>query len=66
MHMWESILLAVRPFAQAPVLIWSLAQIRSCVRSPEVYASDDSADKFRYDFVNAWVKVMNNDQVDIA
>jgi catalase-peroxidase len=32
----------------------------------EVYASDDAADKFRIDFVNAWVKVMNNDRFDIA
>jgi catalase-peroxidase len=31
----------------------------------EVYASDDAAEKFVGDFVNAWVKVMNLDRYDI-
>jgi catalase-peroxidase len=31
----------------------------------EVYAQDDSAEKFVNDFVNAWVKVMNADRFDI-
>jgi catalase-peroxidase len=31
----------------------------------EVYASDDSADKFVEDFVAAWVKVMNLDRFDL-
>ncbi len=32
----------------------------------EVYAQDDSADKFVKDFVAAWTKVMNADRFDIA
>ncbi|RAV11660.1 catalase/peroxidase HPI [Mycolicibacterium sp. GF69] len=31
----------------------------------EVYAQDDSKDKFVEDFVAAWVKVMNNDRFDL-
>jgi len=31
----------------------------------EVYASDDSQEKFVHDFVNAWVKVMNADRFDL-
>jgi len=31
----------------------------------EVYAQDDSKDKFVADFVAAWVKVMNNDRFDL-
>jgi catalase-peroxidase len=31
----------------------------------EVYASDDSKDKFVEDFVAAWTKVMNNDRFDL-
>ncbi len=32
----------------------------------EVYAQDDSAEKFVHDFVAAWTKVMNADRFDIA
>jgi catalase-peroxidase len=32
----------------------------------EVYASDDSGEKFVEDFVAAWTKVMNNDRFDLA
>ena len=32
----------------------------------EVYAQDDSKEKFVKDFVNAWVKVMNADRFDLA
>jgi catalase-peroxidase len=32
----------------------------------EVYASDDSQDKFVHDFVAAWDKVMNLDRFDLA
>ncbi|MBP9865487.1 MAG: catalase/peroxidase HPI [Candidatus Omnitrophica bacterium] len=32
----------------------------------EVYAFDESKDKFVGDFVNAWVKVMNNDRFDLG
>lgn len=31
----------------------------------EIYAQDDSKDKFVEDFVAAWVKVMNNDRFDL-
>jgi len=31
----------------------------------EVYAQDDSREKFVHDFVNAWVKVMNADRFDL-
>ncbi|MDI3326288.1 catalase/peroxidase HPI [Pontibacterium granulatum] len=31
----------------------------------EVYASNDSQEKFVHDFVNAWVKVMNADRFDL-
>ncbi len=30
----------------------------------EVYAQDDSKDKFIHDFVAAWAKVMNSDRFD--
>jgi len=32
----------------------------------EVYAQDDNADKFVFDFVNAWTKVMNADRFDLT
>ena len=32
----------------------------------EVYAQDDSTNKFIEDFVAAWVKVMNNDRFDLS
>ena len=31
----------------------------------EVYAQDDSKEKFVHDFVKAWVKVMNADRFDL-
>jgi catalase-peroxidase len=31
----------------------------------EVYAQDDSKEKFVHDFVDAWVKVMNADRFDL-
>jgi catalase-peroxidase len=31
----------------------------------EVYACDDSKEKFVRDFINAWVKVMNLDRFDL-
>ena len=32
----------------------------------EVYASDDAKEKFVYDFIAAWVKVVNLDRFDLA
>ena len=31
----------------------------------EVYAQDDSREKFMSDFINAWIKVMNADRFDL-
>jgi len=31
----------------------------------EVYAQDDSHEKFMSDFINAWIKVMNADRFDL-
>ena len=48
------------------------ASISSSVRTPsseplaEVYAQEDSKEKFVKDFVAAWNKVMNNDRFDLA
>jgi catalase-peroxidase len=39
------------------------AQLRAIA---EVYASDDSADKFVHDFIAAWTKVMNLDRFDLV
>ena len=36
--------------------LWALA---------EVYAQDDSHEKFMSDFINAWIKVMNADRFDL-
>ena len=53
----------VRTGTRVDLVFGSNSQMRAL---SEVYASDDAADKFRSDFVNAWVKVMNNDRFDIA
>ena len=53
----------VRTGTRVDLVFGSNSQLRAL---SEVYASDDAADKFRSDFVNAWVKVMNNDRFDIA
>lgn len=45
------------------LIFGSNSQLRSIA---EVYASDDSQDKFVQDFVSAWNKVMNADRFDIA
>ena len=31
----------------------------------EIYAQNDNQDKFKRDFVSAWVKVMNADRFDV-
>ena len=43
----------------------SSARTPSCEPSSEVYASDDSQEKFVRDFVAAWVKVMELDRFDL-
>jgi len=45
------------------LIFGSNSQLRAIA---EIYASDDSHDKFLQDFVSAWNKVMNADRFDIA
>lgn len=45
------------------LIFGSNSQLRAIA---EVYASDDSRDKFEQDFVSAWNKVMNADRFDLA
>jgi catalase-peroxidase len=45
------------------LIFGSKPQLRAIV---EVYACDDSQDKFLHDFVSAWNKVMNADRFDLA
>ena len=44
------------------LIFGSNSQLRALA---EVYASDDSRDKFIKDFIIAWVKVMNSDRFDL-
>ena len=45
------------------LIFGSNSQLRAIA---EVYACDDSQDKFVHDFVSAWNKVMNADRFDLA
>ncbi len=47
---------------RADLIFGSNSELRAIA---EVYAQDDSADKFKQDFVAAWVKVMNLDRFDL-
>jgi len=49
--------------ARVDLVFGSNSQLRALA---EVYASDDSQDKFVHDFVAAWTKVMNLDRFDVA
>ena len=49
----------VRSATRADLVFGSNSQLRAIA---EVYAQDDSAEKFADDFINAWQKVMNNDR----
>ena len=49
----------VRTATRADLVFGSNSQLRAIA---EVYAQDDSAEKFAEDFINAWQKVMNNDR----
>ena len=49
----------VRTATRADLVFGSNSQLRAIA---EVYAQDDSAEKFADDFINAWQKVMNNDR----
>ena len=50
----------VRTATRVDLAFGSNSQLRAIA---EVYASDDAEEKFKYDFVSAWNKVMNNDLV---
>ena len=52
----------VRTASRTDLVFGSNSQLRALV---EVYASDDSIDKFKNDFVLAWNKVMNADRFDL-
>ena len=47
---------------RADLIFGSNSQLRAFA---EVYACEDSGDKFLTDFVTAWTKVMNSDRFDI-
>jgi catalase-peroxidase len=53
----------VRTATRVDLAFGSNSQLRALA---EVYASDDSNDAFKHDFVAAWTKVMNNDRFDIV
>ena len=44
------------------LIFGSNSQLRALA---EVYASEDAREKFVRDFVDAWVKVMDNDRFDL-
>ena len=52
----------VRAATRSDLVFGSNSQLRALA---EVYASSDSGDKFVYDFISAWNKVMNADRFDI-
>ena len=47
---------------RADLIFGSNSQLRALA---EVYATDDSKDKFISDFTSAWTKVMNLDRFDL-
>ena len=49
--------------SRADLVFGSNSELRAVA---EVYASDDAAEKFVRDFVDAWVKVMNLDRFDLV
>ena len=52
----------IRSASRVDLVFGSNSQLRAIA---EVYAEDDSKDKFITDFINAWNKVMNADRFDI-
>ena len=48
---------------RADLIFGSNSQLRALA---EVYATDDSSDKFLNDFTAAWTKVMNADRFDLT
>jgi len=53
----------LRTATRSDLVFGSNSQLRALT---EVYACDDSQDKFVKDFVDAWTKVMNLDRFDVA
>ena len=53
----------VNTATRADLVFGSNSQLRALA---EVYAQDDSQDKFISDFISAWNKVMNNDRYDLV
>ena len=53
----------IRTATRADLVFGSNSQLRALA---EVYACDDSQDKFVKDFVSAWTKVMNLDRFDVT
>jgi catalase-peroxidase len=49
--------------SRTDLVFGSNSQLRAIA---EVYACDDAREKFVYDFVNAWTKVMNADRFDVG
>jgi catalase-peroxidase len=47
---------------RADLIFGSNSQLRALA---EVYATDDSQEKFVNDFISAWTKVMNADRFDL-
>ena len=52
----------VRTASRVDLVFGSNSQLRALV---EVYASEDSKEKFVSDFIEAWNKVMNSDRFDL-
>ena len=53
----------IRTASRSDLVFGSNSQLRAIV---EVYAEDDSSEKFVKDFIKAWNKVMNADRFDVA
>ena len=53
----------IRTASRSDLVFGSNSQLRAIV---EVYAEDDSSEKFIKDFIKAWNKVMNADRFDVA
>jgi len=53
----------VRTATRVDLVFGSNSQLRALA---EIYATENSQEKFVSDFVNAWNKVMNNDRFDLA
>ena len=52
----------IRTASRSDLVFGSNSQLRAIV---EVYAEDDSSEKFTNDFIFAWNKVMNADRFDV-